>query len=99
MRWNVTEAKQKLSAVIRAAQRAPQLVFSRGRLVAAIVSPETLEEFQQLKDRPQGTLADAFARLRRLCDEEDYVLEIPSRQDRPSAFSASQDAGRHEPHE
>ena len=32
------------------------------------------------------TLAEAFEELRRICDEEDHTLEIPSRQKRPNPF-------------
>jgi hypothetical protein len=96
VRWNVAKAKQKLSELIRASRGRPQLIFSRERLVAAMVSPETLEELQHLKDQQRGTLADAFTELSRLCEKEDYVLEAPPRADRPNSFvHAVGDAGRH----
>jgi hypothetical protein len=36
-----------------------------------------------------SSLADTFAQLRRLCAEENYILEIPPRQDRPNPFDES----------
>jgi hypothetical protein len=37
----------------------------------------------------ETSLADTFARLRRLCTEENYTLDIPTRQDRPNPFDES----------
>ena len=34
----------------------------------------------------ERSLGDAFALLRRICEEEDYRLEIPPRQERPNPF-------------
>jgi hypothetical protein len=34
--------------------------------------------------KQQGSLADAFEDLRRICDEEDCVLDVPARQERPN---------------
>lgn len=94
MRWNVAEAKQKFSEVIRAAARGPQLIYSRDRLVAAIVSRDAFEEFQDWKDSQRGSLAEAFTELRQICTEEGYSFETPPRRDRPNAFTeALDDAG------
>ena len=46
---------------------------------------------QQLsEERSRHTLADRFAELRKLLDEEGYTLGLPERRDRPNAFA---DAG------
>ena len=39
-----------------------------------------------MQDKQTKTLADAFNELQQICIEEDYSLEIPSRQDRPNFF-------------
>ena len=39
-----------------------------------------------VQDKHTKTLADAFNELQQICIEEDYSLEIPSRQDRPNFF-------------
>ena len=39
-----------------------------------------------VQDKQTKTLADAFNELQQICIEEDYSLEIPSRQDRPNFF-------------
>jgi hypothetical protein len=40
----------------------------------------------QIKQKRERTLAEAFAALRRIAEEEDYTLEIPPRQERPNPF-------------
>lgn len=91
MRWNVADAKQKLSEVIRKASDSPQWIFSRDRPVAVLISPETFEELSESKARQRGAIAEAFAELRKICDEEDFVLEAPLRQDRPNCFAEALD--------
>jgi hypothetical protein len=86
--WNVAEAKQKLSEVIRAAEEEPQWLYNRDRLVGAVVEPETLQEFLAWRERSRRpSLGEAFSELRKLCSEEGYTLEIPSRSDRPNPFA------------
>jgi hypothetical protein len=46
------------------------------------------QEFLTWRDRQEKTsLADAFRELHQLMAEEDYTLEVPSRQDRPNPFA------------
>ncbi len=87
MNWRVAEAKQKLSAVLRAAEEEPQRIYNRDRLVAAVVAADEFEEFIAWREeQARASLGDAFRELRRLCAEESYTLELPPRQDRPNAF-------------
>jgi len=86
MRWNVAEAKQKFSEVVRQVTREPQFIYSRNRLVATMVDPETFQAFEAWRTQQQLSLADAFAELRRIAAEEDYELEIPARWDRENTF-------------
>jgi antitoxin (DNA-binding transcriptional repressor) of toxin-antitoxin stability system len=88
MTWKIGDAKQHFSEVIRAAEQEPQWIYNRERLVAAVVEPETLQEFLAWREKDRRTsLADAFAGLRDLCAEEHYEIEIPSRQDRQNPFA------------
>lgn len=88
MDWKVAEAKQKLSEVIRAAEEEPQWLYNRDRLVAAVVEPETLQEFLAWRERAGRTsIGEAFSELRKLCAEERYTLEVPSRRDRANPFA------------
>ena len=88
MDWKVAEAKQRLSEVIRAAEEEPQWLYNRDRLVAAVVEPEAFREFLVWRERAERpSIGAAFSEFRKLCTEEQYALEIPSRQDRPNPFA------------
>lgn len=87
MNWNIAEAKQKFSELIRAAEDEPQLIYNRDKLVAAVVPAEDLQEFLAWRSEKElPSLGDAFAELRRLCEAQEYTLEIPPRQTRPNPF-------------
>jgi len=87
MEWKIAEAKQKFSELVKAAEDEPQWIFNRDKLVAAVVPAEDLNAFLDWRRQKQGeTLGDAFAKLRRICEEEDYTLDIPPRHDRPNPF-------------
>lgn len=86
--WRVAEAKEKFSEMLRRAAETPQQIFSRDRLVAVVLGPESFESFETWKDqRDRVTMGEAFAELRALCSEEGYVPEIPPRVDRANAFA------------
>lgn len=86
--WNIAQAKQKFSELVRAAGEEPQWIYNRDKLVAAVVPAEGLEEFMEWKARQQRpTMAEALAELRRICEEEDYSFELPTRRNRPNPFA------------
>ncbi|HKI05620.1 MAG TPA: type II toxin-antitoxin system prevent-host-death family antitoxin [Thermoanaerobaculia bacterium] len=88
MNWNVAEAKQRFSEVVRAAEDKPQMIYNRGKLVAAVVPAGDLKEYLAWREKKEEvTLADAFAELRRICAEEAYAFEAPTREDRPNPFA------------
>ncbi len=88
MRWKVAEAKQRFSEVLRAVGDAPQLIFNRDRLVAAVIDPESWQAFQTWREHErQVSLADVFHKFRRIAAEENYEMEVPERQDRGNVFS------------
>jgi hypothetical protein len=63
-----------------------QWSYNRDKLVT-MISAEDLKDFLDWRHRQdERTLAEAFEELRRICEEEDYTLEIPSRQERPNPF-------------
>jgi len=87
MNWNIADAKQKFSELIRAAEDEPQWIYNRDKLVAAVIPAATLQDFlawRNAAERP--SLGAAFAELRRICEEEDYKFELPPRQERPNPF-------------
>jgi phage regulator Rha-like protein len=88
MNWRIAQAKQRFSEMIHAANKEPQLIYNRERLVAAIIEAEMFQEFLAWRNHTAETsLADAFRELHQLMAEEDYTLEVPARQDRPNPFA------------
>jgi prevent-host-death family protein len=88
MQWSVAEAKQKFSAVLRAAAAEPQQILNRGQVVAAVIDAKAFEAFQAWRQQQDtSSLADVFAELHKLCDEENYTLATPIRQDRKNTFT------------
>lgn len=85
MRWKVAEAKQRFSELLRKAEKEPQLIYNRDRLVGAVIDPETLEAIRTWSAKHQRIpLAKALEELRQLASKENYKFEFPSREDRPN---------------
>ena len=85
MNWRVGEAKQRLSELLRESASEPQLVYSRDRLVAAVISAELFEEFAEWREeRRRRTLGDSFDEVREICRDEGYALDVGERRDRES---------------
>lgn len=93
MDWNVAQAKQRLSEVLREAAEEPQRIYNRRRLVAAVVNAERFEEFERWeRQSAQRSIGNDFARLRAICAEEgDWELAVPEREDRPNSFAEALD--------
>ena len=81
--WLTGEAKQQFSEVLRKSEHEPQQIFRRNRLVAAVISAETFEEFERWRElRRRRTLGEAFDEVRELCTRYDYELNTGERIDR-----------------
>lgn len=88
MVWNVAEAKQRLSQVLRDAVQEPQTIYSRSRPVAVVVAGKTLEEFRAWQaERNARTVGTAFAELRSLARGSGSVFVVPRRKSRRNEFS------------
>ncbi|NJO78631.1 MAG: prevent-host-death protein [Cyanobacteria bacterium RM1_2_2] len=87
MDWAIDEAQQKLSEILNAATKEPQWIHDREQRVAVVVDANLFQEFLAWQQNHPQTLANAFAELRRLCGEENYTLETPTRVDRPNPFA------------
>ena len=73
--WSVAEARRSFAELLRASAAAPQHVLNRGRPVAVLVSPEEWARFEEWRTGAGvGSLADAFAELRRILEEEGVAL-------------------------
>ena len=80
MDWKITEAKQRLSQVICAAEEEPQWLYNRDRIVAVVVEPGVFREFLAWRQRERRrSIGEAFSELRKLCAEERYTLTVPTR--------------------
>jgi prevent-host-death family protein len=91
MHWNIAQAKQRFSEVVKQAAETPQLIYNRNQPVAAVVSAEdfaAFEEWRKAQASPRS-LADEFAELRKLMLAAgfDNGLDLPPRVDRPNAFA------------
>lgn len=81
--WRIAEAKQQFSEVVRRSGDAPQKIYRRDRLVAAVVSPDVLATVEAVRrQQSPRTLADTLSELRAACQEERYELELPERRNR-----------------
>jgi prevent-host-death family protein len=90
MNWNIAQAKQRFSEVVKQASEEPQLIYNRNQPVAAVIGAEefaAFEEWRKARSKPR-TLADEFEELRQLIQAEGFEdgLELPPRSDRPNAF-------------
>ena len=92
MHWNIAQAKQHFSDVVKQAAIEPQIIYNRNTPVAAMITAEELAEYRSLKHAASApakkSLLDHFAEMRQiLIDAGDLNgLEIQPRVDRPNAF-------------
>ncbi len=87
MPWNIAQAKQRFSEIVRRAAEGPQLIYNRKRLVAAVIAAEEYRAFKDWSERAaRRTLDEEFAELRQIMQEENYELVLPPRSTRRSMF-------------
>ncbi len=81
--WNVGEAKQQFSELLRRSERRPQLIYRRNRLIAAVVA---MDEKQRSALIEPVTLADRFEEIREVFRKEKSQLSVPRRRARRNDF-------------
>lgn len=86
MKWSVVRARRQFSELISSSEEAPQPIYNRGRLVAAVVNADVFTEFERWR-QAQKRLGDAFRELRRIEAEQHYELAVPARTDRTNRFT------------
>lgn len=87
MSWNIAQAKQRFSDLLRQSAAAPQLIYNRKRLVAAVIDAEAYRAFTEWSERASGlTLAAEFAELRQILSDEDVTRPPVRRSTRPNAL-------------
>jgi prevent-host-death family protein len=88
VQWSIADAKQKFSAVLRASAKEPQQILNCRQEDAAVIDAKTFESFQAWRQQQDTTsLADVFAELRKLCEEEHYTLATPVRRNQKNALA------------
>ena len=88
MSWKIEEAQQYFNDLLQAVEQEPQMIYRQNELVAVVVEAEAFQKFLQWQQQQsQRPISQAFAELRQICEEENYVLEIPARGDRPNPFA------------
>ena len=88
MSWNIAQAKQRFSEIVRQTIEGPQLIYNRNRLVAAVINAEDYRAFKEWSERTAGrTLAEELAELRQIMQKESYELPLPPRSTRRNRFA------------
>jgi hypothetical protein len=91
MSWNIAQAKQQFSEVVRLTAEEPQMIYNRDRCVAAVIDADSFKAFEAWqRQTARRTLGEEFAELRQIATEENYELPMQSRSavGRPNAFVA-----------
>ena len=97
MPWNIAQAKQQFSEMVRRSATQPQLIYKRKNLVAAVIDAEEYRAFKAWSDQArERTLADEFAELRGIMREQDYQLAASPRSSRKSSLTEILEAEAHE---
>jgi len=88
MTWNIANAKQQFSEVVRLSAEEPQAIYNRDKPVAVMVSAAEFEEFRKWREQQRKpTLVELFAEIRAvLAAEGEDGIELPPRTNRPSPF-------------
>jgi prevent-host-death family protein len=81
MSWNIAQAKQQFSEVVRLSAQEPQAIYNRETPVATVISATEYEQFKQWRlTLSAPTLVDQFSELRNALSEAGVrELELPSR--------------------
>lgn len=82
--WKISEAKARLSELVHACEEGPQVLYNRGRPVAAVIDIQRFEDFQRNQARArQPSIAALLNELEGLNAEEADFGEPPQRTNRP----------------
>jgi PHD/YefM family antitoxin component YafN of YafNO toxin-antitoxin module len=81
MPWNIAQAKQQFSEVVRLSAHEPQAIYNRETAVATVISTAEYAQFQQWRLATQLlSLEQQFAQLRSALAEEGLDgLTVPDR--------------------
>lgn len=79
MTWNIAQAKQQFSEVVRLSAQEPQAIYNRDKPVAVLINADEFEAFQQWREgQHEPTLAAQFAESRLALQQAGAdALQIP----------------------
>lgn len=90
MTWNIAQAKQQFSEVVRLSVQEPQAIYNREKPVAVLVNAVEYASFQQWRTaQREPSLSAQFAELRAALQQAGFEeLPLPNRSavQRPNAF-------------
>jgi prevent-host-death family protein len=90
MTWNIAQAKQQFSEVVRLSAQEPQAIYNREKPVAVLVNAVEYASFQQWRTaQHEPSLSAQFAQARSVLQQAGVAeLSLPSRSavQRPNAF-------------
>lgn len=90
MTWNIAQAKQQFSEVVRLSAQEPQAIYNREKPVAMLINAAEFEAFHQWRTvQQEPSLTAQFADLRMALQAAGVQeLDIPKRSatQRPNAF-------------
>lgn len=90
MTWNIAQAKQQFSEVVRLSAQEPQAIYNREKPVAMLISAAEFEQFHQWRTlQHEPSLIEQFADARAALQEAGFeALDIPARStvQRPNAL-------------
>lgn len=90
MSWNIAQAKQQFSEVVRLSAQEPQAIYNREKPVAMLVNATEFEQFKQWRSaQRESSLMAQFDDLRAALREAGLQgLDLPARgaAERPNAF-------------
>lgn len=78
--WSIAEAKQKLSELIRQAQKTPQVIYNRSNPVVVVLPYDRYGKLENISQ--ENSLFNIFTEARKIASEEKYQLEVPVRKNR-----------------
>lgn len=81
MTWNIAQAKQQFSEVVRLSAKEPQAIYNRDKPVAVLINADEFKAFRQWRaGQHEPTLAAQFAESRLALQQAGVdALQIPAR--------------------
>lgn len=100
MNWNIAQAKQQFSEVVRLSAQSPQAICNREKPVAVLVSAAEFENFQQWRTlQSEPSLIEQFREIRMALaqtDVDEGFVVSPRSAERTNAFlHMLEDEARH----